>query len=290
MQLIQERKDKELEDNKIKDNEKDVIKNKLKKKEEELEAMNTFIFKMQKEFEKEKEDNEANKLKIDTLQKENNLIKKQLQISSDNMPKDINVNIIKTHDEMNTKNLLDNNDIQIPSNNNSESNKNKLKYFNSTFENSEIQSDKYNSLVNKLNEANQEIKELKKKNKELLFQLEEKEVKSAFSGYKTEDVNGSNFEEEFDLKKMVNGARDKNRSEDINIDYPGIQGIKEKYNELEFRFNNLVEQVQILIGNISVSQKIKPQVSQICQLMGYSPKTTGRILSSSKDRKKIFGI
>ena len=46
MQLIQERKDKELEDNKIKDNEKDVIKNKLKKKEEELEAMNTFIFKM----------------------------------------------------------------------------------------------------------------------------------------------------------------------------------------------------------------------------------------------------
>ena len=206
------------------------------------------------------------------------------------MRKDINVNIIKTHDEMNTKNLLDNNDIQIPSNNNSESNKNKLKYFNSTFENSEIQSDKYNSLVNKLNEANQEIKELKKKNKELLFQLEEKEVKSAFSGYKTEDVNGSNFEEEFDLKKMVNGARDKNRSEDINIDYPGIQGIKEKYNELEFRFNNLVEQVQILIGNISVSQKIKPQVSQICQLMGYSPKTTGRILSSSKDRKKIFGI
>ena len=250
-----------MEDNKIKDNEKDEIKNKLKKKEEELEAMNTFIFKMQKEFEKEKEDNEANKLKIDTLQKENNLIKKQLQISSDNMRKDINVNIIKTHDEMNTKNLLDNNDIQIPSNNNSESNKNKLKYFNSTFENSEIQSDKYNSLVNKLNEANQEIKELKKKNKELLFQLEEKEVKSAFSGYKTEDVNRSNFEEEFDLKKMVNGARDKNRSEDINIDYPGIQGIKEKYNELEFRFNNLVEQVKNLIGNISVSQKIKPQVS-----------------------------
>ena len=136
-----------------------------------------------------------------------------------------------------------------------------FKYFNSTFENSEIQSEKYNSLVNKLNEANKEIKELKKNNKELLFQLEEKEVKSAFSGYKTEDINGSHFEEEFDLKKMANGARDKNRSEDINIDYPGIQGIKEKYNELEFRFNNLVEQVKNLIGNISVSQKIKPQVS-----------------------------
>ena len=42
------------------------------------------------------------------------------------MQKEINVNIIKTHDEMNTKNILDNNDIQIPSNDNSETNKNKI--------------------------------------------------------------------------------------------------------------------------------------------------------------------
>ena len=122
-----------------------------------------------------------------------------------------------------------------------------------------------------------------------MFQLEEKEVKSALSGYRTEDVNISNYEEEFDLRKMANGARDKNRSEDINIDYPGITGIKEKFKELEFRYKNLVEQVKILIGNITFNQKVKPQISQICQLLGYSPKTIGRILTS-KDKKKILGI
>ena len=89
---------------------------------------------------------------------------------------------------------------------------------------------------------------------------------------------------------MANGARDKNRSEDINIDYPGIQGLKDKLVELEFKYNNLVEQVKILIGNISINQKIKPQVTQICQLLGYSPKTTGRIITSNKEKKKILGI
>ena len=114
-------------------------------------------------------------------------------------------------------------------------------------------------------------------------------LKSAYSGYRTEDVNISNYEEEFDLRKMANGAREKNRSEDINIDYPGMTGIKERLKELEFRYKNLVEQVKILIGNITFNQKIKPQVTQICQLLGYSPKTTGRILTS-KEKKKILGI
>ena len=71
--------------------------------------------------------------------------------------------------------------------------------------------------------------------------------------YKTEDYNYSNYEEEFDLKKMVNGARDKNRSEDINIDYPGVQGIKEKQKELIQKLNMLEEQIKILISNISIN-------------------------------------
>lgn len=47
------------------------------------------------------------------------------------------------------------------------------------------------------------------KNKELQFKLDEKQVEKEFSGYRTEDYNFSNYEEEFDLKKMVNGAREK---------------------------------------------------------------------------------
>ena len=51
---------------------------------------------------------------------------------------------------------------------------------------------------------------------------------------------------------MVNGARDKNRSEDINIDYPGVQGIKDKYKELLQNMNLLEEQVKILISKINL--------------------------------------
>ena len=80
---------------------------------------------------------------------------------------------------------------------------------------------KIENLLNLLNKANKDISLLQTKNKELQFKLEEKQAEEEISGFKTEDVNFSDYEEEFDLKKMINGAKDKNRSEDINIDYPG---------------------------------------------------------------------
>ena len=270
------------------------IEGKLKKKEDELQAINTFVFKIQKDLEKTKEENEVYKSKINTIEKEKSSLKNQLERLSTTMPKELNA--LQTQLEEAKKNQIlrnsnqnnDNNQKNIFSNN-TERNRKKIKDKYKTTEYSEVNIDNYNNLLNKYNQANIEITELKNKNKELQFQLEEKEVKSAFSGYRTEDVNISNYEEEFDLRKMANGARDKNRSEDINIDYPGISGVKEKLKELEFRYNNLVEQVKILIGNIAFSQKIKPQITQICQLIGYSPKTTGRILTS-KDKKKILGV
>ena len=279
----------------IVDNEKNDIEDKLKKKEDELEAINTFVLKLQKDLEKCKEENDNYKSKINTIEKEKVSLKKQLERLSITMPKELNA--LQTQLEEAKKiqimansisNVRNNNQRNISSSN-TDRNKKKSKEKYKTAEDNNINIDKYNNLLEKYNEANEKINELKNKNKELLFQLEEKEVKSALSGYRTEDVNISNYEEEFDLRKMANGARDKNRSEDINIDYPGITGIKEKFKELEFRYKNLVEQVKILIGNITFNQKVKPQISQICQLLGYSPKTIGRILTS-KDKKKILGI
>ena len=279
----------------IVNNEKNDIEDKLKKKEDELEAINTFVLKLQKDLEKCKEENDNYKSKINTIEKEKVSLMKQLERLSITMPKELNA--LQTQLEEAKKiqimgnsisNIRNNNQKNIFSNN-TDRNKKKSKEKYKTAEDSNINIDKYNNLLEKYNEANEKISELKNKNKELLFQLEEKEIKSALSGYRTEDVNISNYEEEFDLRKMANGARDKNRSEDINIDYPGITGIKEKFKELEFRYKNLVEQVKILIGNITFNQKIKPQISQICQLLGYSPKTIGRILTS-KDKKKILGI
>ena len=86
---------------------------------------------------------------------------------------------------------------------------------------------------------------MQKKVRDLQFKLEEKQVEKELSGYRTEDNNYSNFEEEFDLRKMINGARDKNRSEDINIDYPGIVGIKDKNRQLMQNMKMLEEQVKL---------------------------------------------
>ena len=260
----------------------DDIDNKMKKKEEELEGFKTFVLKLQKELEKANDNIEGYKSKITTLQKENSSMKKQLERLSESIPKELNALQVQLG-EANKRNQLGSNNNQPKSMTDRE--KKKLNNKNKN----EITTENYNNLLSKYNDASKEISELKNKNKELQFQLEEKEVKSAYSGYRTEDVNISNYEEEFDLRKMANGAKDKNRSEDINIDYPGIQGIKDKLKELEFKYKNLVDQVKILIGNITFNQKIKPQVTQICQLLGYSPKTTGRILTS-KDKKKILGI
>ena len=144
-------------------------------------------------------------------------------------------------------------------------------------------------LLNKLNDRETTISTLQKRVKELQFQLEEKQVEKEISGFRTEDCNFSNYEEEFDLKKMVNGARDKNRSEDINIDYPGIQGIKDKYKELLQNMNLLEEQVKILICNINCNNKIKPQITQICQLMRVPAKNI-QLIIAGKDKKRALGI
>lgn len=150
--------------------------------------------------------------------------------------------------------------------------------------------EKMKNYLDLLNKANKDISALQKKNKELQFKLEEKQLEEDLSGFRTEEVNFSNYEEEFDLKKMVNGARDKNRSEDINIDYPGMQGVKEKYKDLQQNMNMLEEQVKILISNINCNNnKIKPQISQICQIMRIPAKNIPLIIAG-KNKKKSLGL
>ena len=150
--------------------------------------------------------------------------------------------------------------------------------------------EKMKNYLDLLNKANKDISALQKKNKELQFKLDEKQLEEDLSGFRTEEVNFSNYEEEFDLKKMVNGARDKNRSEDINIDYPGMQGVKEKYKDLQQNMNMLEEQVKILISNINCNNnKIKPQISQICQIMRIPAKNIPLIIAG-KNKKKSLGL
>ena len=270
---------------------KEDLSNQIKKKQEEIDGLNTFIQKLSKECEKYSEDLENNQAKTNSLQKENASIKKQLERLAVEMPKELNA--LKTQLDDANKKLAEAN-ININNSNNKSSllnNKAKIKEkenekSNKTFDDG-MQPEKYNNILSKLN---QEISDLKNKNKELLFKLEDKEVKSQNSRYKTEDLNMSGYEEEFNLRKMATGARDKNRSEDINIDYPGIQGFKDKLKEYKFRIDNLEEQIKILLSKIKITNSIKPTFVQICQLLGYSSNLIEKMTSSEKEKKKILGV
>ena len=207
------------------------------------------------------------------MPKELNALKTQLDDANKKLA-EANINI----NNSNNKISLSNTKTKIKDKDKEKSNK--------TFDDG-MQPEKYNNILSKLN---QEISDLKNKNKELLFKLEDKEVKSQNSRYKTEDLNMSGYEEEFDLRKMATGARDKNRSEDINIDYPGIQGFKDKLKEYKFRIDNLEEQVKILLSKIKITNSIKPTFVQICQLLGYSSNHIEKMTSSEKEKKKILGV
>ena len=145
-----------------------------------------------------------------------------------------------------------------------------------------------------LNEAKEEIEKLKKKNLELIKQLEEKnkDSKDFFSknefDNKTEQ-NVSNYEEEFDLRKMAKGAKEKNRSHDLNIDYPGIEKIKEKYRELEFLYNSIEDLVKKLLFNIQCNPKNKTFISELCKMVGFDFETTNKILTN-KNKNIILGL
>ena len=224
----------------------------LSKKNDELEGYKQVIFKLQNKLEQNNDIEEELKKRLNTER---------------------NVDALNTKTEMNLREE-------------NQSNKNLNKSF-------EMPKDANIQLMNKylgqLNEAERKISLLQNKNKELQFKLDEKQVEREFSGYRTEDYNFSNYEEEFDLKKMVNGAREKNRSEDINIDYPGVQSVKDKYKELLQNMHLLEEQVKILISNINITNKIKPQISQICQLMRIKAENIQAIIAG-KDKKKNLGL
>ena len=221
----------------------------ITKKNDELEGFKQVIFKLQDKLEKNNDEEEERKKR--TSEHENNFNKSDYHIRDQN-----NEN----------KNL--NKSFEMPKDSNTQL---------------------MNKFLGQLNEAEKKISLLQNKNRELQFKLDEKQVEKDFSGYRTEDYNFSNYEEEFDLKKMVNGAREKNRSEDINIDYPGVQSVKDKYKELLQNMHLLEEQVKILICNISCSSKIKPQITQICQLMRIPPKNIQNIIAG-KDKKKMLGL
>ena len=61
--------------------------------------------------------------------------------------------------------------------------------------------------------------------------------------------------------------------------------LKNKLKELEVKYKNLEDMVKDLIKNVKYEPIIKPYIVQICQIFGYSPQTTQKIV-----KNKISGL
>ena len=117
--------------------------------------------------------------------------------------------------------------------------------------------DKYNQTLQNLAKANLEIQTLKKQIEKLEKEKNKKEKNKKESIFECKSVNESNdYEDEIDLVQLKEGVKRKNRSEDLNIDFPGLKENQQKYEELEERFNKLKEQVIPLLKENSKNNKI----------------------------------
>ena len=227
---------------------------------EEKEQLKNQIFNMKTD--KEKFDNE-----IKVLKRENEKMKDQIFRLSKSLPEEYNELQQQYNDlENKYKKLV-------------KSKPDKIKLEQSPVAGSASTGRKNDERMEELSKAKKEIEQIKKKNMELVKQLEEKEMTKNCYDNKSEE-NVSNYEEEFDLRKMAKGAKDKNRSQDINIDYPGIQAIKEKYRELDFYYNSLEGLVKKLLLTIQCTPKNKTYVTELCKIVGFDLETTNKIITN----------
>ena len=227
---------------------------------EEKEQLKNQIFNMKTD--KEKFDNE-----IKVLKRENEKMKEQIYRLSKSLPEEYNELQQQYNDlESKYKKLV-------------KSKSDRIKLDQNPGQGSASTGRKNDERMEELNKVKKEIEQIKKKNMELVRQLEEKELKKNCYDNKSEE-NVSNYEEEFDLRKMAKGAKDKNRSQDINIDYPGIQAIKEKYRELDFYYNSLEGLVKKLLLTVQCTPKNKTYITELCKIVGFDLETSNKILTN----------
>ena len=82
---------------------------------------------------------------------------------------------------------------------------------------------------------------------------------------------------------LSKGIKDEtNDKEVIKLMQEQNKFLKEQIKEINNKYNLLAEQVKELLKNIKCDMKIKPQVSQICQIFGYSPEIINQVVANNK--------
>ena len=114
-------------------------------------------------------------------------------------------------------------------------------------------------------EAENKLQEIKKKYEEL--QIKYSILEKNCYDFKSNDDGINSYEVEYDLKMMAKGAREKNYSQDMNIDNPAILAIKEKLREIIHKYNTLVDLVRNLILNVDKNYANENIINDIIKII-----------------------
>ena len=253
----------------------------------------------------EEKDNEISK-----LSSENKTLKEKIEknLSINNNAESFSNNKIN-----NTKNSgLDVLNANINLSNNSNNNIN-----NKTENNIEIKKDYIQKLLKKINETNEQFKLILNENQLLKKEIKEQRQQNnpnQISVIKNED----DFSNDDDLNNVIksignenkinenkknenkNNENDKikNKRKNMNISIETKEeadeiemhneqnlALKKEIRELRKLNEQLKEQIKEVIRQIKVDKNNKIVISQICQLLELTPKTTGKILNNKKGTK-----
>jgi hypothetical protein len=153
------------------------------------------------------------------------------------------------------------------------------KSFDSGFLDEELKDNPHEGMMNFLKASTLK----KNKQNELLMSIKsEKEIKNSIN---------DTFKKEAEKKAdeyLREGLGDESDYNEIKQMQKQMKFIKDQLKESNQKYDLLSGQVEELLKNIKCDIKIKPQIAQICQIFGYSPQTTSRIINNKKGG--LFGI
>ena len=176
-----------------------------------------------------------------------------------------------------------------------------------------FESEKFKNILQQLNDYNLRETKLQKEVKKLKEKLKKKEeFEAGFpkhfkdiepsgndSGFLDDDLKEQEKKCILDLVKSNTDDRDKLSTKKSDTNYneniEDNKKLKEENNilknrnkDLEIKYKNLGDMVKDLIKNVKYENNIKPHIVQICQILGYSPQTTQKIVKSKISGLKNF--
>ena len=142
--------------------------------------------------------------------------------------------------------------------------KKKSQSVNSIFEEEKNKIKSENEILKlKIRDSENENKLMKIQNDELKKEIENKRDKVKYL-----TISNSNYEEEYNLHDLAKSALEQNNSEDMRIDFPGLNDVNKKYAELKEGVKELKELFEYIISHTQTDdQDIKEKSKRACEIL-----------------------